>query len=117
MIRAHRAARRLGCLATIATHVLEDLIPANKERTAYGVLSLNEERRVMSFVEKPEVEQIRSKNVASAGVFILNKKVLSRFPEVCPVDLSRDVMAVLAAGSSRVFAFELEKGFRVTSRE
>ena len=113
MTTVHRNGARRDCLVTVATHRPDDLVPVGKRHSNYGVLRVNEAGRAILFVEKPAVHLINAAHVASAGVFILNRRVLDRFPNTHPVDLSRDVIPSLAAsGSSPVFGFEIKNGFR-----
>jgi NDP-sugar pyrophosphorylase family protein len=113
MLNAHRRNLQRGCLVTVATHRPVDLIPSGADRSNYGVMRLNEEGRVLRFLEKPEVKQIGPDNVASTGVFVLNKRAFGRFPRKHPLDLSRDVLQKLSAGlRSPVFGFDVGTGFR-----
>jgi mannose-1-phosphate guanylyltransferase len=113
MLDAHRRNLQRDCLVTVATHSPVDLIPTEAERSNYGMIRLNEEGRVVRFLEKPEVKHIGPRDVASTGVFLLNKRVFGRFPEKYPLDLSRDVLEKLGAGPrSPVFGFDVGTGFR-----
>jgi len=112
MLAAHRVYKHAGGLVTVAYHQPEDVIVAGQPGTNYGILSLNAERRIERFREKPPVREIASP-YASAGVFLLDPRALALFPSRSPADLSMDVLGPAATGqSSPLFGFDIAPGYR-----
>ena len=64
--------------------------------TAAGIVGLDENGRVMRFVEKPPSDEVFS-DLANAGVYVLNPSVLSSIPPHAPSDFGRDVFPDLLA--------------------
>jgi len=113
MANAHASRIASGCLVTLCYHKPADLMPNGQQISNYGILKTDGEGRVLSFVEKPRVDNIGSNDVASTGTLILNRRALRLFPRSHPLDFSKDVLQALASGSeSPVFGFDIENGFR-----
>src|SRR3954464_5064147 len=83
-IAAHE---RSGARATLALYPVED-------PTAYGLVRLNADGSVREFVEKPAPDQIDTNNI-SAGVYVLEKSVLSLLEPGAPASIERDVFPEL----------------------
>jgi glucose-1-phosphate adenylyltransferase len=78
------------------------------EANRYGILDVDEQYRVTSFVEKP-TEPLN--NLASMGVYVFNTEVLSRVLEKdaqakpSSHDFGRDIVPRMMAEGQRVFAY------------
>lgn len=67
----------------------------------FGIVGLNEEGRIVRFLEKPKPEQVFS-NLINAGIYVLKKEVLNYVPSDRPFDFSKNLFPLL-----------LEKGYRM----
>ncbi len=76
----HQAA---GATATLA------LVPV-ADPTAYGLVRLDGEHRVLEFVEKPRPDEIDT-NLISAGAYVLERSVLELIEPDRPVSIEREV--------------------------
>jgi mannose-1-phosphate guanylyltransferase len=74
---------RTRAVATLGLVPVED--PSN-----YGLVRLDEERRVLGFVEKPSPNQIDT-NTVSAGQYVLERSVLDLLEPDQPASIERDV--------------------------
>lgn len=88
-----------GGAGTIHLHPVED-------PSRYGVVPVDEQGRVLEFVEKPAREQAPS-NWINAGTYVLEPEVLSLIDDEGPVSIERVTFPVLAA-EGRLFGFESE---------
>jgi mannose-1-phosphate guanylyltransferase len=79
MLDAHR---RLGAGVSIALKEVDD-------PSRYGVIEMDAESRILSFVEKPPRELARSRNI-NAGIYIFEPEIFDRFPPG-PHSVERDV--------------------------
>jgi NDP-sugar pyrophosphorylase family protein len=77
-----------GATATIALYRVKD-------PSRYGVAELTEKNRVVRFVEKPAREKAPS-NLANAGIYVLDPKILDYIPGGQPVSIEREVFPKLA---------------------
>jgi len=81
------------------------------EANRYGLISLDEDGRVIEFVEKPPNP---ASTLASTGIYLFNREFLMHCltadaPQETTHDFGRDILPV-AIGQGRVFGFEL-KGY------
>ncbi len=76
-----------GARATLALYPVED-------PSAYGLVRLNGDGSVREFVEKPAPDQIDTNNI-SAGVYVLERSVLSLLAHGEPASIERDVFPEL----------------------
>jgi mannose-1-phosphate guanylyltransferase/phosphomannomutase len=79
-----------GNMATIVLNRVEDV-------QQFGVAELNEDGRIVGFVEKPSPSRVTSRLV-NTGIYVLNKEVLRLFEKGLKVDFSLDVFPKLVAG-------------------
>lgn len=80
--------RETGAIATIALYRAED-------PSRYGVVELNGDYRIRSFIEKPRVD-VASSNLINAGVYAMNRKILEYIPRGRKVSLEKEVFPKLA---------------------
>ncbi len=78
---------RTGARATLALTPVED--PTN-----YGLVRIGGDGEVTEFVEKPAPDQIDTRNI-SAGVYVLEREVLSELEFGVPASIERDVFPQL----------------------
>ncbi|MCL2032296.1 MAG: NDP-sugar synthase [Methanomassiliicoccaceae archaeon] len=95
--------------ATIALTAVEDV-------TQYGIADLDEEDRIISFVEKPEKLEYVSSNLANAGVYVINRTALSRIPENTFFDFSKNLLPILMNEQKRIQGFFLKGMWRDVGR-
>jgi mannose-1-phosphate guanylyltransferase len=82
--------RRHDARATLHLTAVED-------PSRYGVVSTDEDGRVVAFVEKPPPGQSPS-NLINAGTYILEPEVLDRIPDGRRVSIEREIFPDLATG-------------------
>lgn len=82
--------------------------------TSFGVVALDEEGRVLSFVEKPPRDDAPF-NLINAGTYVLDPIVLERVPALEKVSIERVVFPALVA-EGRVYAMATEDYWIDTGR-
>lgn len=75
--------RTRDALGTLALYEVED-------PSRYGVVALDEDRRILRFVEKPRPEEAPSRQV-NAGAYVLEPEVLDLIPRGRAVSIEREV--------------------------
>jgi mannose-1-phosphate guanylyltransferase len=82
-VRQHE---RTGAVGTLGLVPVED-------PSAYGLVLLDDERRVTGFLEKPGPDQLRDVDsyLISAGIYVLERSVLDLIPPDRPVSIEREV--------------------------
>ena len=86
VIDAHRSS---GALATITLTSVDD-------PSAYGLVKVDHQMRVKSFVEKPGSNGAHA-SLINAGVYVLEREVLNMIPEDREVSIEREVFPELQA--------------------
>lgn len=94
--------RAKGGIATIALHYRDD-------PTASGIADLDDQDRIIRFVEKPKPEQLFSHWV-SAGILVLEPKVLDTIPDGMPSDFGRDLFPSLLSGGEVIYGYRMSQG-------
>lgn len=97
MIRFHSKKEAIATLA-----VLEILSPWE-----VGIVEMNHEGRILSFVEKPPRGSEIS-NLGSGGVYVLEKEILNYMPSEGYADLAYDVFPKLIEGNLPVYGYVLK---------
>jgi mannose-1-phosphate guanylyltransferase len=82
--------RRRGAVATIHLTAVDD-------PSRFGVASIDDEGRVLAFVEKPSLEEAPSRLI-NAGTYILEPEVLERIPDGRRVSIERETFPDLVDG-------------------
>ena len=95
--RLYEFHRRNGALATIALHHREDVSQS-------GIVGLNEEHRIIRFLEKPRPDEVFSHWV-SAGIFVLERPVLDYIPAEGLPDFGRDVFPAMLASGQPIYGY------------
>ncbi len=72
-----------GALATLALVAVAD-------PTAYGLVTLEDDRAVRDFIEKPSAEELPT-NLISAGAYVLERRILELIPPARNVSIEREV--------------------------
>ena len=73
----------------------------------FGIARVDDELRITEFKEKPREEEVFS-NLINAGVYVLNKDVLSRVPESSFFDFSKDLVPVIMGEGGRIQGYQLD---------
>jgi mannose-1-phosphate guanylyltransferase len=94
----HRAC--CGC-ATMALFYREDV-------TASGIVRLDDEDRILEFLEKPRPDQVFS-HFVNAGILVLEPSILPRIPAGVS-DFGRDVLPNLLVRRQPVFGYRMNEG-------
>ncbi len=82
--------------ATIALTEVEDPTP-------YGLVLIDDTGRVTSFLEKPNWEQVSTKNI-NAGIYVLDPSIFAGVPSGRPYSFERELFPGLLEKGERVFA-------------
>jgi mannose-1-phosphate guanylyltransferase len=72
--------------------------------TPYGLVELDPEARVTRFLEKPDPSEITT-NTINAGIYVLERALLTRMPEGRVVSIEREFFPGLLADGVRVFGW------------
>ena len=89
--------RRTGALATLTVKPVSD-------PSAYGVVILDRDTRVLGFQEKPRRDEARS-DLANCGVYVIEPELLERIPPDTFVDFGEDIWPNLVAANEQVYAY------------
>lgn len=73
----------------------------------YGIVAMDEERRILRFQEKPRPEEAFS-DLANAGFYVVKKSVFDDVPAGEPYDFSRQLFPRLMEEGARFYAFPLQ---------
>jgi len=92
-------------LATIALYHREDV-------TQSGIAGLDENDRIVRFLEKPRPDQVFSHWI-SAGIFVLEPKVLEAIPAKGAPDFGRDVFPALLAEGAALYGYRMSADERL----
>jgi len=92
-----------GALATVVLIEVED-------PSAYGIVEVDEECRILRFVEKP-APGITSSKLANAGVYILQPDVIDSIPENTFYDFGYDVFPALLSKGAELFGYATTDSF------
>jgi mannose-1-phosphate guanylyltransferase len=98
-VRRHRAK---GALASLITK----RVPAD-EVSSYGVVVTDEDGRVLSFQEKPAVEEAAS-DMINTGIYIFEPEVLDYIPSGETFDIGSDLFPKLVAAGAPFYALPME---------
>jgi NDP-sugar pyrophosphorylase family protein len=102
-----------GGSATILYHVPDDLRIAEFNKCTYhGVMQVDDDGEIRSFVEKPPIDQIPANAVANAAVFIVERSLLTQFRDA--LDFSYDVFQpAVQKRLARLYGCGIGSGFRL----
>jgi len=89
--------KRMGAKVTIALTPVDD-------PTRFGVVEIDNQKRVARFVEKPSWDQVTS-NLINAGIYILDAEILKRIPQGRRFMFEHDVFPELLADGEPVFGY------------
>lgn len=95
LVRFHETT---GAEATLVVHPTDHPLDSD-------LLEIDEESRVVTFHPKPRPEEQVVANLANAGVYVLDRKVVEGLGEVQGKDFGRDVFRELVAGGARVYGY------------
>ena len=94
LIKFHRSTNGIG---TIAIYRRDD-------PTSSGIVELDENHRILRFLEKPKANQVFS-NLISAGIFILEPEILKYIPDNQFYDFGRDLFPRLLKEGERLYGY------------
>jgi mannose-1-phosphate guanylyltransferase len=77
----------------------------DKDKHKFGIVTLDDTGRITEFIEKPV--DITPSNLANAGVYVVNKKILS-FTRKTVFDFSKDLMQNMVKDQKKVYGFPLK---------
>ena len=98
-VKRHKAK---GALASLITK----RVPRDQV-SSYGVVVTDEEGRVRSFQEKPEVDEAAS-DMINTGIYIFEPEVLDFVPSDQPFDIGSDLFPKLVAAGAPFYALPME---------
>jgi len=100
--RLYRFHRAKGGIATIALHHRDDPL-------ASGIVGLDDQDRIIRFVEKPKPDQVFSHWV-SAGILVLEPEVLDAIPDGTSSDFGRDLFPSLLTRGEAIYGYRMSQG-------
>lgn len=80
-----------------------------KEVHLKSIVKLNQDHRILKFIEKPKREEIIT-NIGGAGIYILEPEILSFIPPNIFYDFGKDLFPKLLAQDIPIFGYEI-KGY------
>jgi mannose-1-phosphate guanylyltransferase len=102
LTEAVRRHRERGAMASlIAKRVPHDQV------SSYGVVVTDEDGRVLSFQEKPSVEEAAS-DMINTGIYIFEPEVLDFIPSGVPFDIGSDLFPKLVEAGAPFYALPME---------
>jgi mannose-1-phosphate guanylyltransferase/phosphomannomutase len=99
LYRLYTFHRTKSGLATIALHHRDDPIHS-------GIVGLDEDDRIVRFLEKPQPNQVFSHWV-SAGIFVLEPAILDFIPAEGSPDFGRDVFPAVLAATQPLYGYRM----------
>jgi NDP-sugar pyrophosphorylase family protein len=98
--------RRKDALATIVLTPVED-------PTAYGLVSLDEDQRILEFLEKPKAGEIKKLdiNTINAGIYVFDPKVLELIPPDCNYSFEHQLFPSLLENKERFYGHVAEDNY------
>ncbi|OHE75903.1 MAG: hypothetical protein A2107_03970 [Verrucomicrobia bacterium GWF2_62_7] len=114
LIECHQENRSKGALATILYHRPPDLrVPEKDGRTYHGVMSVDQNRCISRFVEKPKVEEILPGfDLANAAVFIVENELMNRAEFQAAKNFSFDIFEPSVRAGLPIYGCDIGSGFR-----
>ena len=98
-VRRHKAK---GAVASLVTK----RVP-KEQVSSYGVVVTDDDSRVITFQEKPSVEDAAS-DMINTGIYIFEPEVLDHIPEGVPFDIGADLFPRLAAAGAPFYALPMD---------
>lgn len=89
--------RKIGADCTIALTQVED-------PSAYGVVELSPDGRILRFVEKPAPGTAPS-NLINAGVYVMEPYILDSIPQGRPTSVEREIFPQLIEQGARIYSY------------
>ena len=99
---AVRRHRQKGAMASLITK----RVP-REQVSSYGVVVTDEDGRVLSFQEKPPVEEAAS-DMINTGIYIFEPQVLDFIPSAEPFDIGSDLFPKLVEAGAPFYALPME---------
>jgi mannose-1-phosphate guanylyltransferase len=89
---------------SIATIALKEV---SKEQTSkYGIVELNEDNKILTFQEKPDIEDAVS-NLANTGIYIFEPEVFKHIPKNQEFDIGGDLLPLLVKKGLNIFGVDI----------
>jgi mannose-1-phosphate guanylyltransferase len=102
LTEAVRRHKEKGAVASLVTkRVPKDQV------SSYGVVVTDEDSRVVTFQEKPSVEDAAS-DMINTGIYIFEPEVLDHIPDGVPFDIGADLFPTLAAAGAPFYALPMD---------
>jgi len=94
-----------GGLGTLTLHHRDEVSQS-------GIVKLNDNDRIVLFQEKPRPEEAFS-NWANAGIYLLEREVLSYIPSNLSSDFAKDIFPLMLGNKERLYGYRLseDEGF------
>ncbi len=93
--------KRKGGIATLAVKPVE-------EPWRYGVVEVDERKRIVRFKEKPPPEECFS-NLVSVGLYVIEPEALDYVPEGREFDFAKDLFPLLLKEGYELYAYETDE--------
>jgi NDP-sugar pyrophosphorylase family protein len=96
-----QAHRREGGIASLG------LLDTDEDPTTRGICELDEQSRIVRFIEKPAVGQVPSRYMVNAGIYLLEPQVLSYLPTNEVSDFGFDIFPKLLNAGHTLYGHRL----------
>jgi mannose-1-phosphate guanylyltransferase len=100
--RVHTFHHNKAGIATIVLYHREDV-------TQCGIVKLDDNNRILRFLEKPQKDQVFSHWV-NAGIYIVEPEIINHIPADKPSDFGRDIFPKLLEDNKLLYGCSLIKG-------
>jgi len=74
----------------------------------YGVVQLNDDKKIIKFLEKPTPDKVFS-NTINAGIYMLDPKVFEHVPAGANFDFSKDLFPKLLSKEHSLYGYEFQE--------
>lgn len=81
----------------------------------FGIARIEDDGRISEFREKPRPEEVFS-NLINAGVYVVEKRVMSEVPDGKAFDFSKELIPLLMGRGERIQSYRLEGSWRDVGR-
>ncbi|WP_094555885.1 NDP-sugar synthase [Synechococcus sp. 1G10] len=102
LTEAVRRHKEKGAMASLVTkQVPKDQV------SSYGVVVTDQDSRVLSFQEKPSIQEAAS-DMINTGIYIFEPEVLEHIPAGVPFDIGADLFPLLVAAGAPFYALPMD---------
>lgn len=83
------------------------LLETDEDPTTRGICELDDQSRIVRFIEKPHIDQVPANYMVNAGIYMFEPQILSYLPSTGPSDFGFDVFPALLKSGHPLYAHRL----------